>query len=208
MKSTWSSYRWLTLTAPLSLTLLLMACGSSTHFTSRWSAGDAQPVSANNMQIAAVFFDGNESIRRTGEDVIAREITRIGGTAVPSYRLVPEDPRDREMAKRKLEDAGIDAVLSMRVVTRERVGDYGPNYWTGSPYYGSLWGYWGHGWGAGYDVSDVIVGVETLLYSLRDDKLLWAGMSETLDPESIKDAVKSIARKAVDKMQEDNALTP
>jgi hypothetical protein len=160
------------------------------------------------MRIAAVFFDGNESIRRTGEDVIAREIARIGGTAVPSYSLIPEDPRDREAARKKLQAAGIDAVISMRVVHRERVGDYGPGYWSASPYYGSLWGYWGHGWGAGYDPTDLIVGVETLLYSIKDDKLMWAGMSETFDPESVKDAVKSIARKAVEKMQEDQALTP
>jgi hypothetical protein len=204
-------HRWWRFCAAVTLTLGLTACGANTHFLSTWSPQNAQPVSPQGMKIATVFFNSNESIRRTGEDVAARELARIGSVAFPSYELVPENPDDREAAKRKLEQAGVDAVLSMRVVARERVIDYAPNYWTGTPYYGSLWGYWGHGWSSAQDNSflgtDVVVGVETLLYSLKDEKLLWAGMSETFDADDVESAVKSIARKAVDKMDDDAVLT-
>jgi hypothetical protein len=192
-------------------TLLVVAgCGgSSTHFNSRWAAQNAPSVSTNTARIATVFFTENESMRRVGEDVMVRELTRIGATAFPSYTVTTVDPRDREQSRRKLEDAGIDVVISMRVVSWERTVDYGPSYWSGTPYYGSLWGYWGHGWNAVYNpiaYSGSVVGMETLLYSVKDDRLLWAGMSETFNKETVKSAVKSIARKAVDKMDDDNVL--
>jgi hypothetical protein len=191
-----------------SLLLVVASCGTTTEFTSSWSAQSAQPVSTNTMRIAAVFFTSNESVRREGEDVMVREIARVGGAALPSYSIVSENLEDRDEAKRKLIEAGVDAVISMRVVSRERAVDYGPTYWAGAPYYGSLWGYWRHGWGsAAMPVgTDIIVGVETLLYSLGNGELLWAGMSETFDPDDVESAVKSIARKAVKKMQRDNAL--
>ena len=194
--------------ALMSSMMVAASCGTTTEFYSSWSAQQAQPVSTNNMRIAAVFFNANESVRREGEDVIVRELARVGGRAMPSYTIVQEDPNDRETAKRLLEEAGVDAVISMRVVSRERVVDYGPAYFTGAPYYGSLWGYWSHGWGSSAMPvgTDIVVGVETLLYSLKDGKLLWAGMSETFDPDDVESAVKSIARKAVEKMHDDNVL--
>ena len=190
-----------------SVALVVAACGTTTRFYSTWSSGDAQPVSVHGMRIATVFFNANESIRREGEDVMVNELARFGGAAVPSYTILPEDPQDREVAKAALEKAGIDAVISMRVVSRERVLEPG----FVSPYYGSLWGYWGRGWGSVYDPgylnTELVVGVETMLHSLKDDKLLWAGMSETFDPDDVESAVKSIARKAVKKMDEENVLT-
>jgi hypothetical protein len=196
--------------AAASLTVVVAACGTSTHFLSTWSSPSAQPVSIHGMRIATVFFTENESVRRESEDVIVNELARFGGVAVPSYSVLPEDPRDREVAKAKLQQAGVDAVISMRVVARERVVDYDPGYLHGG-YYGSLWGYWGYGWGAPFDPSflgaDVVVGVETLLYSLKDENLLWAGMSETFDPDDVESAVKSIARKVVKEMDETGVLS-
>jgi hypothetical protein len=190
------------------MALVLAACGTATRFWSSWSANGAQPVSVNGMQIAAVFFNSNEGVRREGEDVIVNEIARYGGVAIPSYTILPKDPQDREIAKAELAKAGVDAVITMRVVSRERIPEYG---YAGVPYYGSLWGYWGNSWGSAFDPmyleTDLVVGVETMLYSLEDEKLLWAGMSETFDPDDVESAVKSIARKAVKKMDEESVLT-
>ena len=188
---------------------VLAACGSSTQFTSTWSDPAGQPVAANELHVATVFFNGNESLRREGEDVMAEEIGKVGTAPVASYRIIAENPNDREIAKKMLSEAGVDAVLSMRVVRRERTFTVSPDYWAGSPY-GSLWGYWTHGWGslyeAGYISTDLVISVETLLYSLKDEKLLWAGMSETIDPEDVESAVRSVAKKAVKEMREDGVL--
>ena len=205
-----TSRKWRGVVMATATILGASGCGSSTHFISKWSA-QAQPVAVTGLRIATVFLNDNESIRREGEDVLVREVGRIGAFGVASYDILPEDPRDRERAKRELAAAGVEAVLSMRVVARDRMIDGSTTYFTGSTHYGSLWNYWGYGWGnlygGGYVDSDMIVSVETLLYSLADEKLLWAGMSETFDPDDVASAVKSIAREAVDEMQDDGVLT-
>ena len=60
-----------------------------------------------------------------------------------------------------------------------------PATWT-STYYTSLWGYYGYGWGAVYDPGYVrdqrIISLETLIFSVPKNTLVWAGLSETENP--------------------------
>jgi hypothetical protein len=63
-------------------------------------------------------------------------------------------------------------------------------YW-GAPNYATFWGggYYGWGWGGVYDPgymrTDTIVTVETLIYSLEQNKLVWAGQSQTTNPSKV-----------------------
>ena len=43
-------------------------------------------------------------------------------------------------------------------------------------------------------VIDKIVQVETTIFSIKDDKLLWTTLSETTNPESARDVVLGIAK--------------
>ena len=60
-------------------------------------------------------------------------------------------------------------------------------YW-GGPAYATFWGggYYGYGWGGvyspGYITTDTIVSVEILVYSLKQDKLVWAAQSADDEP--------------------------
>ena len=76
-----------------------------------------------------------------------------------------------------------------------------PPSWT-EGYYTSLWGYYGYGWGAmydpGYTRSDMVVSIETLIYSVPKNALLWAGSSESRNPKDsrklLADLVKEMAK--------------
>ena len=109
------------------------------------------------------------------------------------------------------ERSGADVVVSMRVVHVDRTAAYDPAYWSGSPIYGSWWNYWGFGWGGvyspGYLYTETVVGIETLVYSLKPDKLLWAGMSETFNPRDVVQVVRHVSAKAVKTMSEEGVLT-
>jgi hypothetical protein len=77
--------------------------------------------------------------------------------------------------------------------------------------YGSFWGgYYRYGWGAvyepGYLRTDTIVTVETLVYSLADDKLIWAGASQTTNPSSLDGFVRELAGKVADQMRKEGLL--
>jgi hypothetical protein len=181
------------------LPLVAFAAGAcaTTSFTSSWRAPDAQPVVLAGKKVAALVMSANESTRRAGEDVLAREITARGAQGVPAHTLVT-DPRDEERAKQELATAGVDGVVSMRVVGNEQQVTYTPGVWTAQPYYNRFWGgYYGYGWGAVYDPgylrTDTIIMIETLVFSNVQDKLLWAGVSRTTNPSRLDSLISEVA---------------
>jgi len=194
---------------------LLAACASTT-FNSTWKAPDAGPIDYTGAEVAALVISKEEGTRRGAEELLARELTNRGAVGIPAYTLVPlSDVKDKDKAKAALEKAGIDGVVALRVVARDKEISSSPSmsmgYW-GAPYYGSFWGpgYWGYGWGAVYDPgylrTDTIVSVETLVYDLKQDKLLWAGMSETTNPKDAASFIKELAGKAAYEMRKQGLI--
>jgi hypothetical protein len=82
----------------------------------------------------------------------------------------------------------------------------GPMYT--APYYG---GFYGWGWGAayrrGYLRTDTIVYVETLVYDLGTDKLIWAGQSKTVNPSKAQAFVKELVDEVGSEMRRQGLLT-
>jgi hypothetical protein len=86
--------------------------------------------------------------------------------------------RDRNKAKAWVKQEGFDGAVIMRPVAVDKETSYVPGQAYVVPsHYGSMWGYWGTGWGYAYDPGyvkqDQIVSVEGNVYSVADDKLVW-----------------------------------
>ena len=85
-------------------------------------------------------------------------------------------------------------------------------YW-GGPAYATFWGggYYGYGWGGvyspGYVTTDTIVSVEILVYSLEQDKLVWAAQSQTTNPSKVGPFIKELVAKAADQMKKEGLVT-
>ena len=119
------------------------------------------------------------------------------GNAFPSYNILEEaELRDKERAKTKILQMGFDGAVIMRPLRIEDRVNYVPGSYP--PYYGSFWGYYGWAWPTlytpDYVYTDKIVQVETTIFSIKDDKLLWTSLSETTNPESARDVVMDIAK--------------
>jgi len=185
------------------------ACASGAHFTSTWKAPDAQPVTLNGQKVLAVFITNRESSRRAAEAALADQITRHGAQGVPAYTvLTNEKAKDTEGAKAKLTADGFSGVVTMRVVDQRTETNYTPGY--SSPVYGNPWGYWGYGWGTvyspGYMTTSQKVSIETLVYSLKQNKLMWAGTAEVTDPDKIDDAVRDLTDDVANEMTDQGLL--
>ena len=191
------------------VTLLLGACATNTTFTSTWKAPDATVLKPEGKRLAAVFIGRDESTRREAEDTLVRRLDAAGAQGVASYTLVPNnEARDIDGVKERLAAAGINGAVVMRVIgKRERVS-YTPTP-VFAPYYQHFWGYWGYGWCAAYKpiaTTDEVVSVETLIYSLDRDELLWAGTSRTVNPSKVPDFVNEVADAAAKEMQKQGLL--
>jgi hypothetical protein len=191
---------------------------ATTKLTDAWKAPDAPPK-FNFTKILAACVTGDEAMRRTAEDYL---VLRIGpDRTTPSYRVVPADQsKDVEKAKAKVKEAGYDGAIVIRVVSVDQEDTYAPPAVVGGDvsssvgtyggYYGSFWGYWGTGWpmvhDPGYIKSDRVVRVETLVYSVTDDKILWGARTATTNPQSVLRAVDEIADAVAARLKKDGLI--
>ena len=181
----------------------LVACATTTYESS-WRAPDAQPIgSLKGQKVIGMVVTKNTAARRSAEDALAAAITAQGGQGVPGYTIASDDIVTNEARVRTaVEASGAAGVVVMRPVAKDKTITSTPSMYTG-PMYGPYWGgYYGYGWGTGPDIrTDTIVTVETLVYSLKQNKLLWAGQSKTTNPSNVDAFVKELAAGAVREMK-------
>jgi hypothetical protein len=188
----------------LLLALVLTACASTT-FTSTWKAPDAEPVgSIKGQKVVAFVVTTDKFTRRWAENVLTAELTKHGAQGIAGYNIVPE-VTDEATAKELLEKSGAAGVVCMRPVDREVETDISLAAYTGPRYLPYWGGYYGYGWGAAWSPEQVhvktIVSVETLVYSLKQNKLLWAGRSRTKNPKNVDALVREVASAAAKEMK-------
>lgn len=197
---------WVTLVA-----VGAVACASTT-FQSTWKAPGAQPLNFKGKKVAALVISKDDSMRNAAEFALANAITAQGAVGLASYALVPKElVQDKDKAKAMLEKEGVVGVVTMRVVGKDKEITSSPGYWSG-PGYASFWGagYWGWGWGGvynpGYVQENTIVSVETLIYSLPQDKLVWAAMSKTTNPSEVNSLINELVTAAAKQLKQQGLI--
>lgn len=203
---------WLSQTLGAALLSLASSACSSTSFVATWKAPDVAPIDPRGSRVAAVVMVKNETARRAAEDRLAHEISQRGAQGIPMYRLAPEPSAagDETKIRDLLEQQGVRGVVVLRPISVEKEWVATPVSY-GDPYYRGYWGgYYGYGWGHSYgDVevhADRIVSIETLLYSLPQNKLIWGGQSKTTNPQNVDDLVAEVAEAAAKELQYDGVL--
>lgn len=194
--------------ALMALVAASTACGSSS-FTSTWSNERARPVDMSGKKVLAVVQVREDRRRRSSEDALAREITTRGAQGIPSYTIFPSNIGVDTAAARKIAlDNQIAGIVIMRLTGKELEVSSTPTYaggYYGSPYYGSAWGAWGYGWGSPYMTetvrTDTKVLVETKVYSLEQNLLVWAGTSETWNPSHSDEVIGELSAAVSKEMQ-------
>jgi len=188
----------------------LTAC-ATTSFDSSWKAPDAQPMgNLAGQKVVAVAVSKNAAVRRTAEDSLVSVLNARGAQGVASYSILGDDT-DEAKAKAAIEKSGAVAVVVMRPVAKEKEISSTTSSMYMGPRYGGYWGgYYGYGWGGAYGATeirtDTIVIVETLVYSLKQNKLVWAGQSKTTNPSKIDAFVKEVAAGAGKEMKKAGLL--
>jgi hypothetical protein len=202
-------YRFALLSSMCLAVATAIGCGATTRVSNSWVNPAVPKMSFT--KIAAVAIEKNAVRRMILEDAMTAELARHGKAAVASYTLIPDaDLKDREKARQRLSAAGVDGVVMMRITSVDQQTTYVPGSIGYAPYYGSAWGYYGHWgtaiWDPGYVITDQNVRVETVVYSLKVDQMVWAGLSDTLNPDDARALVKSVGKAAVEDMRKKGRL--
>jgi len=191
------------LTAALATLLAIDVAADKPKFTSSWRSPDASGVTFAGKKVAALVITSDENLRVSGEEELARQLATRSIQGVPTYRIAPrEELTSAERARPWFERMGIDGVVALRPVKRDVT--YTPAVWTSNSY-STFWGYYGYGYTTVIDLSgprtDTTLVVETVIYSVTKDRLLWGGASTTTNPKDTPTFLKDLIAEAVKEMQ-------
>jgi hypothetical protein len=180
-------------------------------FTSTWKSPAAEAMGYAGKKVVGLIVSPDMSLRMSAEEALAQQLTAKGVQGVAAYRLIPqEEIRDPERVKGWFQRAGAAGVVIMRLVDLSKDTQPSAVVWSSGSYYDSLWSYYPYVWGATINISpartEVKVVVETLLFDIERSRLLWAGTSESTNPEGAQTLVKELVDGAAEQMKKDGLI--
>ena len=198
-------------TVRIALTMIAIAVvaavtsSAKIKFTATFKSLDAGSVSFAGKKVAALVISNDDSLRVAGEESLVRELSALGMQAVATYRIAPkEELRRAETARPWFEKANVEGVVAVRPVSTDTQETYTTSTWA-NPNYSTLWGYYGYGWGTVYVPGSVrketTVVVETTVYSVPRNQLLWAAVSETKNPKTLQRFIEELVKESVKELQ-------
>jgi len=194
----------LAITLP-AIVMAVVVVSAAPDFKSVWRSPEAAKVSFAGKKVAALVITQDDSLRVAGEESLVTELTARGIQAVATYRMAPKEVlRSAESARDWFEKANVEGVVALRPVSSEKRINYNDSLWL-SPSYNTFWGYYGYSYGSvvvigGVD-RDTVITVESLIFSVPLNKLLWAGVSETRNPKTLQKFVEDLVKESVKQLQ-------
>jgi len=189
-------------TMGMTVILLLIAACSSTTMSGSWS-DPAFTKKIKNVYIIGIAK--NETSRRIFEDTFAQQLTVQGVKAVSSYADLPNSQAaNRETIIQRMTADGCDSVLLTKLIGTRKETVTSPGRVSGynsSPYYGGRGSYynsWGSYYGRRTDVvytpatstDFVILTIESVLYDLATEEMIWSGQLETIVEDNLEKMVQ------------------
>lgn len=129
--------------------------------------------------------------RRVAEDTVVQRLPP--GSAVASYTFIPPgSERDVELVKKLIAEQGADGALIVQVAGVDQKARV-----TSAPVPATAYGYWGYAYTTMYAPSTVeistTVHVDSRLYAIEGERLLWTLSTDTEDPSNAQQARSEVA---------------
>jgi hypothetical protein len=178
------------------LVLLYIACGTSTHITAVWRNPENNNQLYRNICVAAITE--NTTNKQIVEAEMYRQLSSKGVRAQKMSEVLPYKfsgkKEEKDVILNKVRENGNDGILTFALVKQKEETRYVPGSATYTPtmrygYYGTFGGYYGY-YGSrmydpGYYTQDEIYFIETNLYDVESEKLVWSVQSKTYNPSGI-----------------------
>jgi len=199
-----SNKKWL-LVLSLILTHMLTSCATSS-LTNVWKDTDYRGQISNALIIG---ISKKPATKRNFEDEFVRQMEAHGVRAVPSYKhFSAEELLQREAVVSKVKEMNIDTVLITRLVDRKTVETYisGSSYYRPPSHYNGWNSYYSRSYNQGYVIKDEVVVLETNLYDVETETIIWSAMSETFKGGDQTVLIKDFIKLLVNNMSKDKLL--
>lgn len=195
----------------LSLAAILLASCTTTHIASSWREPGKQVDMEHLKKVLVVALFRNESSRQKAEDEMAGYLK---GKGVVAYKYLGSNYNNSnvEALREKLKADGFDGAITMRLVDVDREHTYVPgNMQTYPEYYKTFSLYYGRNWTfyntPGYYLNTKTFTVETNVYSLKEDKVIWIGVTKSTNPDGVPKMTKEITKVLYKKMLKEGFIS-
>lgn len=184
--------------------MLITSC-KSTKIVSSWSQPKKEVKVSNLKKVLVVALFNNETTRRRAEDQM---IEYLKGKGVVSYNYLDDNfnKNNEEAIQRLIKKDGFDAVITMRLIDVEKDQVYISNNQTigQSSYYRNFGGYYNRNYpfysDRGYYANTKIYNVETVVFSILQDKIIWSGLTKSTNPDGVAKMTEEVANVVFKKM--------
>jgi hypothetical protein len=177
------------------LAMAAWSCGTSSTLVQRWS--EPGYTGTKGQKVMVVALAKSEGTRRVWEEAFSHALVQVKAQPIAGSSVFTNGlPSDEATLKQTIRESGADLVAVTRLVDvdKEQVYVPGTTYYP-APYYG-MYGYYNNAYGMmntpGYYQENKVYKLETNVYDVKTEKLVWNGLTETVNPETAQDAANSI----------------
>jgi hypothetical protein len=205
------------------------SCGSNTTIVSSWRDPNATLSKEQFKKVLVVALMKDDNSRRAIENRIAAINPAVLN---PSFNYLNQQNLDltKEQKISIIQSEGFDGAITMRFIRADKETDYVPgtsNYYGGMGYPGMGYGYaggYGMGYGAGfggwygayapayytpgYYQENVYYYIETNIFDLKNNKVVWSATTKSLDVADVNTTVDEILEACVKQMRADGYMAP
>jgi hypothetical protein len=210
------SYLMKNLVMAVSLLLLLAGCSSS-NVTTSWAAKNVQQKQFKKILVLGLFNDKDRALR---EQIEQRLTAQLQGehfeimSSIDEYGPKSFEGLDEEKALKRLRTANVDGVITVTLLDKEKEKNYVPGNVSYQPYamrYNRFWGYYQtyytRVYDPGYYTSSTKYVLETSLYDVKNNSLVYSAQSETFDPSSPSNLADEYTKVIINDMKKKNVLS-
>ena len=202
----------LLLATALTFSAAATAKSKDTKLLSSWSDPSAPIITGK--KVLVVFMDSDMEKRKAVETEMAKYIPN----AVLGYTLLPDRSmlQDTEATRFQLKRNEIEYVVALRYDgTVPQFNAKTTDVYKDQSDFGSvagMYGYWDNGWKSAYQQQSItktnktIVQVETKVFDVPTEKLIWSSKSQTVNPQNADEAVGGVIKANADAMRKDGLI--
>ena len=192
----------------ISMVLLLLSC-ANTKITQSWAEPDNKK-SYNDLLI--IGLSDSEQTRRAYESYFVEELRANGSEAEASYKLIKSSEKiERETVQKAIEGLEIDGAIitHMVAVDEETIYRPGTNY-AYAGYGRGMYGYYPHVnsyvTSPGYYTTHETYTLETSLYDVVTEELVWTARSSSFSPESVDEVIVDLTKLLINDLKEKSLI--
>ena len=199
----------------IAFSVIVSACSPDSRITSSWKK---PKFKGSYTDVMVTALTPGIDARVTIEDDLAAALAARDIRVSKSMDILPPNfskETQKEEMMRKIRHTSSKAIITVSLLHKETKSTYVPGSYGYAPtytYYGGFWGYYSFWYPAiatpGYYEQDKVYYMETNVYDVATEELVWSAQSETYNPDDVSGFSRELADILATKLTKDGVVRP